>query len=87
MRGRGLLGAIVLIWLLIGVVAAYQRDYFKTDETTDAVSFGDIIDSELGDQIQKIFILAFQMVTGTSNVKTLSWSWLMTKFIEKDEEF
>lgn len=60
--------------------------YFKTDEATDAVSFGDIINTELGDQIRKIFVLAFQMVTGTSNVKTLSWSWLMTKFIEKDEE-
>lgn len=59
--------------------------YFKTGEATDAVSFGDIINTELGDQIRKIFVLAFQMVTGTSNVKTLSWSWLMTKFIEKDE--
>ena len=26
---RGLLGVIVLVWLVIGVVAAYQRDYFK----------------------------------------------------------
>jgi hypothetical protein len=31
MRGGGILGVIVLIWLVIGVVAAYQRDYFKTD--------------------------------------------------------
>ena len=31
MRGGGILGVIVLVWLLIGVVAAYQRDYFKTD--------------------------------------------------------
>ncbi len=29
-RGSGLLGTIVLIWLIIGAVAAYQRDYFKT---------------------------------------------------------
>jgi hypothetical protein len=29
-RGGGILGAIVLIWLIIGVLAAYQRDYFKT---------------------------------------------------------
>ena len=29
MRGGGILGVIVLVWLLIGVVAAYQRDYFK----------------------------------------------------------
>jgi hypothetical protein len=26
---RGILGVVVLVWLLIGVVAAYQRDYFK----------------------------------------------------------
>ncbi|MGE2835115.1 hypothetical protein [Mycobacterium sp. SMC-4] len=25
---RGILGIIVLVWLLIGVFAAYQRDYF-----------------------------------------------------------
>ncbi len=30
MRGGGIIGVIVLVWLLIGVVAAYQRDYFKT---------------------------------------------------------
>jgi hypothetical protein len=29
-RGSGLLGTIVVIWLIIGAVAAYQRDYFKT---------------------------------------------------------
>lgn len=29
-RGGGLLGTIVVIWLIIGAVAAYQRDYFKT---------------------------------------------------------
>ncbi|MGZ5378453.1 MAG: hypothetical protein ACXWD3_00175 [Mycobacterium sp.] len=29
---RGILGVIVLVWLLIGVVAAYQRDYFKGGE-------------------------------------------------------
>jgi hypothetical protein len=30
MRGGGIIGTIVVIWLLIGAVAAYQRDYFKT---------------------------------------------------------
>jgi hypothetical protein len=30
MRGGGIIGVIVLIWLVIGVVAAYQRDYFNT---------------------------------------------------------
>lgn len=29
-RGGGILGVIVLVWLIIGVIAAYQRDYFKT---------------------------------------------------------
>jgi hypothetical protein len=29
-RGSGLLGTIVVIWLIIGAIAAYQRDYFKT---------------------------------------------------------
>jgi hypothetical protein len=29
-RGGGILSALVVIWLLIGAVAAYQRDYFKT---------------------------------------------------------
>jgi hypothetical protein len=29
---RGIIGLIVLIWLLIGVFAAYQRDYFKNTE-------------------------------------------------------
>jgi peptidoglycan/LPS O-acetylase OafA/YrhL len=38
MRGGGILGVIVLIWLLIGVVAAYQRDYFKTDESNCATA-------------------------------------------------
>jgi hypothetical protein len=28
-RGGGILGVVVLIWLIVGVVAAYQRDYFK----------------------------------------------------------
>ena len=31
MRGGGILGVIVLVWLLIGVFAAYQRGYFEND--------------------------------------------------------
>lgn len=38
MRGGGILGVIVLIWLLIGVVAAYQRGYFSTSETNCATA-------------------------------------------------
>lgn len=29
MRGGGIIGVLVLVWLLIGVLAAYQRDYFN----------------------------------------------------------
>jgi membrane-bound ClpP family serine protease len=36
MRGRGILGVIVLVWLLIGVFAAWQRNYFKGDQTSCA---------------------------------------------------
>ena len=36
MRGRGIIGAIVLVWLLVGVVAAWQRDYFKGGQATCA---------------------------------------------------
>ena len=38
MRGGGILGVIVLVWLLIGVVAAYQRDYFKNNENNCATA-------------------------------------------------
>ena len=30
MRGGGIIGTIVVIWLLIGALAAYQRNYFDT---------------------------------------------------------
>jgi hypothetical protein len=29
-RGGGIISTVVVIWLLIGAVAAFQRDYFKT---------------------------------------------------------
>ncbi|MDT5275691.1 MAG: hypothetical protein QOG95_2623, partial [Mycobacterium sp.] len=29
MRGGGLIGAVVVVWLVIGVIAAFQRDYLK----------------------------------------------------------
>ncbi|MCT7660527.1 hypothetical protein [Mycobacterium deserti] len=41
MRGGGILGVIVLVWLLIGVVAAYQRDYF-TNSSTNCATAGSI---------------------------------------------
>ena len=30
MRGRGIIGTLVLVWLLVGVLAVWQRGYFKT---------------------------------------------------------
>ena len=35
---RGIFGVVVLVWLLIGVFAAYQRDYFKGGETSCATA-------------------------------------------------
>lgn len=35
---RGLLGTIVLVWLLVGVLAAWQRDYFHTGQTSCATA-------------------------------------------------
>ena len=32
MRGGGILGVLVLVWLLIGVVAVWQRGYFKNSD-------------------------------------------------------
>ncbi len=29
-RGGGIIGLIVVIWLVVGVIAAFQRDYFKS---------------------------------------------------------
>lgn len=32
MRGGGLLSALVVVWLVIGVIAAFQRDYLKNTD-------------------------------------------------------
>jgi hypothetical protein len=32
MRGGGLLSAIAVVWLVIGVIAAFQRDYLKNTD-------------------------------------------------------
>jgi hypothetical protein len=41
MRGRGVIGALVMVWLLIGVFAAFQRDYF-TRGPASCVTVGNI---------------------------------------------
>jgi hypothetical protein len=38
MRFGGIIGVLVLVWLLIGVLAAWQRDYFKGGDTTCATA-------------------------------------------------
>ena len=40
-RGGGLLGIVVVIWLVIGVLAAAQRGYFGSDRDVSCKSFGD----------------------------------------------
>ena len=38
---RGLISLLVVIWLVIGVVAAFQRGYFGDDRDVSCKSFGD----------------------------------------------
>ncbi len=40
-RGSGIVGVLVVIWLLIGVLAAFQRDYFEPDENVSCREFAD----------------------------------------------
>lgn len=40
-RGSGIGGVIVVIWLLIGVLAAFQRGYFGEDEKVSCRDFAD----------------------------------------------
>ena len=40
-RGGGIGGTIVLIWLLIGVLAAFQRGYFSGDKDVSCKTFAD----------------------------------------------
>jgi len=37
----GLIGIIVVIWLVIGVIAAAQRGYFGSDQDVSCKTFGD----------------------------------------------
>ncbi|MFZ0833122.1 MAG: hypothetical protein WAM92_08585 [Mycobacterium sp.] len=38
MRGGGIIGAIVVIWLIVGAIASFQRDYFKDDPANCATA-------------------------------------------------
>lgn len=38
---RGLIGIVVVIWLVIGAAAAYQRGYFSSDQDVNCKTTGD----------------------------------------------
>ncbi len=40
---RSLIGIIVVVWLVVGVVAAYQRGYFGSDREVSCKSTGDTV--------------------------------------------
>lgn len=40
---RGLLGLVVVVWLVIGVVAAFQRGYFSDDREVSCKTTGDTV--------------------------------------------
>jgi hypothetical protein len=40
-RGGGLVGLLVVLWLVIGAVAAGQRGYFGDDREVSCKTFGD----------------------------------------------
>ena len=40
---KTIIGLIVLLWLAIGVLAAYQRDYFTNDQDVSCKSTGDTV--------------------------------------------
>jgi len=40
---RNLAGVIVVVWLLIGLLAAFQRDYFSDDREVSCKTAGDTI--------------------------------------------
>lgn len=38
---RNLIGILVVVWLVIGVFAAWQRGYFSSDQNVSCKTFGD----------------------------------------------
>ncbi|MFY9915646.1 MAG: hypothetical protein WAK18_13330 [Nocardioidaceae bacterium] len=40
-RASGLVSLIVVVWLVIGLLAAFQRGYFGSDRDVNCKSFGD----------------------------------------------
>lgn len=42
-RGGGLIGLVVIVWLIIGAVAAGQRGYYGDDRDVSCKSVGDTV--------------------------------------------
>ena len=40
-RGDGLVSLLVVVWLVIGAFAAFQRGYFSDDQEVSCKTFGD----------------------------------------------
>jgi hypothetical protein len=40
---KGLIGALVIVWLVIGVIAAAQRGYFGDDRDVNCKKVGDTV--------------------------------------------
>jgi hypothetical protein len=38
---RNLIGVVIIVWLVIGVLAAFQRGYLTNDKDVSCKSFGD----------------------------------------------
>jgi hypothetical protein len=38
---RGLIGLLVVVWLVVGAAAAWQRGYFGEDQEVSCSTFGD----------------------------------------------
>jgi len=38
---RNLIGILVVVWLVIGVLASWQRGYFSNDQDVSCKTFGD----------------------------------------------
>jgi uncharacterized membrane protein YdfJ with MMPL/SSD domain len=72
-RAGVIVGVIVLVWLLIGVVAAWQRDYFKT-EATNCATAGTIAQTVITGPLN--YAGANPKVTGSNTV---------TIFLETDQ--
>jgi len=42
-RGGGVLGVVVIVWLVIGAFAAYQRGYFSNDKDVKCKQVSDTV--------------------------------------------